>query len=133
MGKIEWAESLSVGVDSIDNEHKRLIKIANAVVKMARDSDDRQQLTRAMSYLREYTVTHFANEEEYMVSIGFDELAKHQREHAELKQKVKDFQSMLFHSDVVNHEEVLVFLKDWLVGHVLKSDMKIKDFMENSS
>ncbi|WP_051676889.1 bacteriohemerythrin [Maridesulfovibrio frigidus] len=91
MGKLEWVDSLSVGVKSIDDEHKRLIKIANSIIKISCDFSDRDKLTRAMSCLREYTVFHFSNEEAYMASISCPELTKHSAEHARLKRVVKEF------------------------------------------
>ncbi|OEU69059.1 MAG: hypothetical protein BA863_00765 [Desulfovibrio sp. S3730MH75] len=130
MGKLEWIDSLSVGVESIDDEHKKLIKIANSIIKMSRDFSDTDQFTRAMSYLREYTVLHFSNEEAYMVSINYPDLTKHSAEHARLKRIVKEFQSKIYHKEEIESDEVLEFMKGWLVAHVLGSDMKIKEYIE---
>jgi len=128
MGALEWNESLSVGVESIDNEHKRLIKIANAIIKISNDSGSKTQLTRALSYLREYTVIHFQNEEHYMQSIHFPGLGEHRQEHARLKNVVKDYQATLYHSESLEGIDVLGFIRSWLLDHVLKTDMKIKSF-----
>ncbi|MBU1042365.1 MAG: bacteriohemerythrin [Proteobacteria bacterium] len=133
MGALEWNESLRIGVESIDNEHKRLIKIANAIIKISNDSGSKSQLIRALSYLREYTVVHFLNEEHYMESIHFPSLGEHRQEHARLKNVVKDYQATLYHSESLEGIDVLGFIRSWLLEHVLKTDMKIKLFAQEST
>lgn len=133
MGSIQWVESLSLGVDSIDTEHKKLIKIANAIVEIAKQGDSRDRIIKAFSILREYTVAHFDNEEAYMHSIQYHELGAHRQEHAELKRRVKEYQAMLYHAENISDKEILSFLKGWLVEHVLGSDMKIKNCKKSTS
>lgn len=132
MSTIQWSDSLSVGVETIDSEHKRLIKIANAILKIARENPGTAKLVNALSYLREYTVVHFANEESFMESIKYQDLLVHCQEHAELKKRVKEYQSKLYHADAVSESEVLLFLKHWLVDHVLGCDMKIRMFISDT-
>ena len=132
MGSIQWVDSLSIGVESIDDEHKKLIKIANAIVEIAKQPESKDRVIKAFSMIREYTVAHFDNEEKYMASIKYAELGAHRQEHADLKRKVKEYQTMLYHAEVISNDEVLSFMKSWLVEHVLGSDMKIKKSNEIS-
>jgi hemerythrin len=124
---------LGIGVESIDNEHKRLIKIANAIIKISNESRSKDQLIHAISYLREYTVVHFQNEEHYMESIHYPGLAEHRQEHAKLKLVVKDYQATLYHAESLDGIDVLSFIKSWLLEHVLGSDMRIKAYIKNTN
>lgn len=133
MGVLEWNVSLSIGVESIDDEHKRLIKIANALIKISNGCGGKSQLIRALSYLREYTVVHFQNEEHYMDSIHFPDLVEHRQEHARLKSIVKDYQDTLYHAESLEGIDVLGFIRSWLLDHVLKTDMKIKAYVQGST
>ena len=130
MSYITWKDSLSIGVDKIDDEHRHLIKLINAVVAIAKESGSKKEFVKAMSLLREYTVIHFDNEENYMESIEYPHLFEHSQDHKVLKSSVKDFQARLYREEKIEYKEVLDFLKDWLVGHLLGHDMKIKEYME---
>lgn len=130
MKAIEWSDALSVGVGVIDGEHKRLIKIANAIVKISNETREPKKLINALHYLREYTVVHFQNEESFMQTIHYPGLFEHKKEHIRLKQSVKDYQAELFHAETLDGIDVLSFIRAWLLDHVLKTDMKIKEFLE---
>lgn len=128
MGKIVWSDALSLGNETIDSEHKRLIKIANAIIRLAREDMGKKKIINAMQYLREYTVFHFQNEEKFMSQIQYPLSDAHSAEHAELKHQVKSYQYALFHSVVITGDELLDFMKKWLIDHILNSDLKIKEF-----
>jgi hemerythrin-like metal-binding protein len=128
MSKIIWNSTLSLGIESIDNEHKRLIEISNNLVDLVRIGKI-QESKILFHELREYTVTHFNNEETYMLRVKYPNLEKHKAEHSELKKSVKIFQDDLYRQQEIRAEEVYEFIKHWLIDHVLYSDMNIKKFL----
>lgn len=128
MPDIEWNPGLSLGVASIDAEHQHLLVLANALIHGVRGKDE-QAIAKAFHELRTYTVTHFANEEEYMQRVHYPELNAHRQEHLQLKQQVKVYQDTLYRKGDVSEREVVEFLKHWLIEHVLHTDMQIKHFL----
>lgn len=129
MPNIVWSPQLAIGNDKIDNEHKQLIRIANAFLRALNGGRDKSEFTRLLHELREYTVLHFNNEEEFMRTINYPDLAEHMDRHAELKRKVKDFQRDLFHGQDMDVPRMRDMLKDWLLGHILECDLKLKTFL----
>jgi len=124
MAKISWSPVLSLGVDAIDAEHKKLIDISNELLKAVK----KQDLKGIALRFHEYTVIHFANEENYMERIKYPGLEKHKKEHADLKKAVKTYQDELFHQGDITEDEVHQFIKNWLVNHVINSDLNIKKY-----
>jgi hemerythrin-like metal-binding protein len=125
---IVWSETLLIGKLEIDAEHKQLIRIANSLLRAMQEGRNKNDFAKILHELREYTVFHFNNEEEYMRSIGYPDLNKHIEEHNILKKRVKDFQHSVFIGDKVEYDALREMLKDWLVGHILSCDLRIKEY-----
>ena len=78
--------------------------------------------------LREYTVKHFADEEEYMESIHYKKIFTQKIQHQEFIQKLDEF--MEHHNDEVEDQDkqilnILEYLTEWLVNHILHVDGQI--------
>lgn len=133
MPNIVWSETLSIGKMEIDAEHKQLIRIANSLLRAMQEGKNKNDFAKILHELREYTVFHFNNEEEYMRSIGYPDLNKHIDEHNILKKRVKDFQHSVFIGDKVQFDALREMLKDWLVGHILSCDLLIKEYLASNN
>lgn len=129
MPNIAWSDQLYIGNPKIDDEHKQLIRIANSLLRAMKEGRSKNDFAKILHDLREYTVFHFTNEEEFMRSVGYPDLNRHVDQHNQLKKKVKDFQYAIFHGEEVVHEQVRDLLKEWLVGHILECDLKIKAYV----
>lgn len=129
MPNIVWSPQLVIGNPKIDEEHKELIRIANALLRSMNEGRSKNDFSKILHELREYTVFHFNNEEEFMRSVNYPDLRKHMDEHTELKRKVKDFQRDLFLGEGADFVRLREMLKGWLVGHILECDLKIKSYL----
>lgn len=132
MTEIRWDESLLVGVDEIDDQHKKLVSIVNSLLKAFEAKESEESIDSLLSWLREYTVFHFNSEEEFMTDIGYPKLGEHSQQHAQLKNKVKEFQSARFHHEGITAKEIKALMAEWLLTHILENDMGIKLFLEES-
>jgi hemerythrin-like metal-binding protein len=128
MTQIEWNEGLSLGVEKIDKQHMRLIELANKLIAATHNAIP-IDIAGTFHEFREYTVYHFNDEEEYMRDIHYPDLEKHAQQHVELKKQVKHFQDVVYRHGVISEDEVLEFLKNWLIGHIIQNDLAIKQFL----
>ena len=76
-----WGKDLEFGIPAIDDEHKRLMDLANRVYTMVKTVDDPKVLMAAFTELRSYAARHFADEEDFMARIGYPDAAEHRRQH----------------------------------------------------
>lgn len=129
MGKLEWNESLAFGIESLDAQHKELIRIANVLLKSVRRQQSAFIVKNVLRRLREYTVFHFNAEEAFMEEIRYPARGEHAQLHAGLKQQVKEYQYRLYQQEVLSDTLVLTFLKKWLMSHIIEEDMKVAAFL----
>lgn len=125
----EMKDEYLTGIEFIDNEHRRLFEIANEVYELSINefiADKYDNIREVLRELREYTKLHFTHEEEYMKSINYKKMFSQIIEHKEFVEKLDelDIDSLDENSDEMI-SEILEFLTNWLVNHILYSDKQI--------
>jgi len=129
MSFYEWSESMSVGVDLIDSDHKALIDLINILHGSISGERSIQSLQDVFDRLISYAEIHFAREEKVMQACGFPGLTPHQDEHAEFTERVYEIRAKLqAGDDSPISDELLLYLKRWLNAHILIQDMAYKPY-----
>lgn len=120
-----------IGVPKIDSEHEKLFTlIAETDAALRQENCAIEKAILLIGELKQYALTHFAHEEEYMQSIHDPELRRQKAEHAAFAQKVNSYSF----KDVTDESarpillELLTYLSKWLMGHILGSDIMIGQF-----
>ena len=129
MAKIEWKASFSLGVKSLDGQHRRFIELATGILHAVKNGKDSRHVSAELSKLRQHTVYHFNDEEDFMRSVGYPEIKDHAKEHKELKSLLRHHQDLIFREGKVREKDILEFLKKLLVEHVIYSDLSVKRFL----
>ncbi len=134
MKKIQWQESLSVGIEPIDNQHKQWIQYFNNTTEAIASQQNRTQISKTLGFLIDYTETHFSTEEKYMSANKYPGYQEHKAKHDELKSTlarlVKDFEDEGITSNLA--EAVNTFLGNWLIRHIQEVDMKFGAFIREN-
>lgn len=125
---LEWKPSYSVGVTALDEHHKYLIKLIQDL-----DFDIRKQRGKGVNgiliALIKYTEYHFAEEEKLMEANNYPDLDKHKGYHKEFINKLNE-KSDSFASDLSLALDMIKFLHDWLINHILIQDKKYTPFIK---
>lgn len=131
MGVITWKDEYATGVAKIDEEHKRLVEMINDAHAGADNLPDGKAAKVVISEMREYASSHFKTEEELMERYGYPDKEEHLRAHEAFLKKVESSESE-FASDsfVPAAVKVVSYLADWLVNHILKTDIKFGRFLK---
>jgi hemerythrin-like metal-binding protein len=125
MTYFEWKDGYSVGVASLDAQHKELIRLINRL----HEADERGgDLGPVLEHLDWYVHHHFTFEEQLMKAADYDRLAEHQLAHQEFEKWLKaSRQALAAGMDVQELTRVIAdFLKVWLGKHILVVDMHYK-------
>ncbi|MBL7544370.1 MAG: bacteriohemerythrin [Bdellovibrionaceae bacterium] len=133
--KFRWASEYQIGVQEMDAEHKVLIEKINALaenLELTNDSRRDKAVKRAFSALAEYTRIHFNHEESYMESIKYPDLDAHKATHRKLLSQVVEFSSKIDEGQY-DSAELMNFLNDWLMRHILGVDMKYGKYAKAAS
>jgi hemerythrin-like metal-binding protein len=123
MEKITWVPSLSVGVAEIDRQHKQLIAMDGTTVSS-------ETVSGVLTDMTEYADYHFGSEEKHMQAYGYPDLEVHKNQHAEFIRKTAEFSLATMAYKETIPTEILSYLRDWLVEHIMKADMQYKPFFE---
>lgn len=119
---LPWSDMLSVGVASIDQQHRILLDILNRLADAIQDGASAWDESAALTRLVEYTESHFAFEEDLMRRVGYAGLEAHEREHRLLFLQVADLMARSNAGEKVQTHALLVFLRDWLTTHIMGTD-----------
>jgi len=128
MPAIEWNDAYSVGDEEMDRQHRRLFAAINDLYdSMAVAMPDRERSLNCFKFLTEYTLTHFADEERLMRSMGFPGLQAHVDEHKKLVSRLEELAGRMAKAQPDNFldDDMVIFLVgDWLLQHVVELDQK---------
>jgi hemerythrin len=125
----EFTDEYLTGIELVDEEHRELFRIIGKADHLAHNINEASGFDNIMYILKElteYTKCHFADEEEYMKSIGYEGLEAQQRAHDSFVDKLENIDVQAIDD---NPEEelnsLLEFLLGWLINHILYTDKKI--------
>mgnify|MGYP002510114429 CR=1 FL=1 len=127
--QFEWQEEYNIGVEVIDREHRRLFRIINKLFRFKDEEKDSQWTCQeGIKYFRGHAVKHFADEEEYMASIGYKGLEQHRRVHQGFRENTlpaleQELERTGYSQEAMEH--FLGVCAGWLIGHTLTEDQSI--------
>lgn len=124
-----FTDQYRTGIGLIDEEHRRLFEIirqTNDVIEAQFLHDKYDEIVQILKELKDYTILHFRDEEEYMERIGYEGIAMQRAAHTAFVDRLNEINL----DDVDDNqkeylEEILSFLLGWLTNHILKMDKKI--------
>lgn len=125
-----WSEEFSVGVPQLDDDHRTLFELVETLAAAA-DPVPLELINGILDALAEYVVAHFTREEAHQAALGFPELAKHRELHQQLLARMEAFRARLA-TDPAGFDvpALRVFLRRWLVSHILHEDMRYRWYEE---
>jgi hemerythrin len=130
MSAIQWSDEYSVGIPSIDEQHKVLINFINDLNRAMADGEANVIIGDILLGLGQYTKKHFKYEEELFTQYGYPSSEPHVKEHQLLLEQVSSLK-LRFESDLSGSIslEIMQFLKNWLVNHIQQSDKEYSQFL----
>ena len=124
----KFTDDYLIGIDEIDNEHRRLFQMINEAIDLSKESSDISVISKNLvSGLKNYAATHFAHEEAYMEHIHDPELPIQKKEHEAFTKKINTFALDTSSPEAARQSlnDLLAYLARWLYRHILSSDTMI--------
>lgn len=129
MALLAWNNMYSVKIKQFDNEHKKLIDLINQLHDAMKVGKGSEVLGNVLKSLIDYTSTHFASEERLMKLHNYPDYESHKKEHNMLVMQVLDVQKKLQAGQAPITQNVMNFLKEWLVKHIQGEDSKYGPYL----
>jgi hemerythrin len=131
MDLLLWDKKFSVHNDSLDAHHKQLFELCNEMFKQI-DQESKTPVystAKVISELHMYAIFHFAEEEKLMEKYDFPKLDEHKKLHQGFIQKLAQLKEQYENDDVLVDYDILNFLSDWLIYHILEVDSEYIDYI----
>ncbi len=128
--QIKWSEEYSIGIEYIDQDHKKLLHLLNQF-SIAYDYAQCEEFEReALTELVSYTKYHFKREEKLMEDYGYPGLAEHREEHQAMIDTVEDYVKIYNEQGHDSLKQVTNLLTFWLINHIKESDKQYRDYLQ---
>jgi hemerythrin len=129
MERIEWSPELSVGIDSIDDQHRQLIALAREMQVVAEDGGTREQIKSALDRMLDYAAVHFSTEEDLFEQHGYPEADPHVNEHNLFVMKLVGLQSKFDTKWEGLGTDIFNYLRLWIENHINSTDKAYSQFL----
>lgn len=121
-----WQDSFSVGVDNMDQDHRKMMQMINSLFEAMKQGQSKSMLSPLISDLYSYATEHCKREEAYLTQIKHPDLETQRQQHALFLQKVLEFQNNFQAGNNSVSVQMLPYLNDWFLNHIMKIDSKYK-------
>lgn len=121
MTKLFWTDQLNVGIEVIDNQHRRIVDYINLLDEANMGNLTREDIGTLISDLVDYTISHFGFEESLQAEAGYPFLKVHQRVHGLFTRRVSDFMERFEKGEDIT-KTLHSMLVTWLLNHIKHDD-----------
>jgi hemerythrin len=122
MTLLTFKPEYSVGIDSMDEEHRQLIRLINELYEEMKERKDRDSIEQFLGDIHAAVSAHFALE---VSKAGFEEFDAHKEDHEELLDQIRDMMDV-FDQDSERGMFVLrERLSDWFASHFATFDARL--------
>lgn len=123
---IAWSDRYCINNSAIDEQHQILVSLINDCIALVRTArQPRDEINGLLDRMLEYAYFHFESEEQWMRDLRYPSLHDHQQEHLQFFIYIKEAMGR-FGKGALSAEDLLLFLKDWFIHHILGMDQLIK-------
>ncbi|MGE4191994.1 MAG: bacteriohemerythrin [Pseudodesulfovibrio sp.] len=119
---IPWSSKYALGIGSIDSQHRRLVDLINELHQAMVSHRSGNTMLKIVQGLEEYVGTHFAFEEKLFAQHRYPDAQAHKAVHREFVAQVTEFKDALRRGKATVSMDVMQFLKNWLLEHILGTD-----------
>ncbi|GAC1468829.1 MAG: hemerythrin family protein [Desulfuromonadaceae bacterium] len=131
---IEWRDSLAIGVEAIDNQHKELLLRFDRLLNACHAGQGIEELKKLQAFLEVYVHTHFNDEEALQRLHRYPDYEAHHAQHVYFIEQINKLKSETKHEGVSTHHVVETnnMLLKWLLNHISKVDKELGSFIKSS-
>ncbi len=133
MAFFQWTQTLSVGIEEIDEEHKIWIVFLNKLHDAVGSGTDYEELSGILHDVISFSKQHFINEENMFTESDYPDADKHKQLH---KDYLEELQMLSDLCSPQTTEELtldsLLSLKKWLVDHIQEVDKQYAPYVKKN-
>lgn len=127
------APALLIGISSIDKAHEELLWQLDRLMIDPYAPVDSEPFSEILSQLGLAITAHFRDEEKIFKALPMpaDLAARHVQAHSDILRQYAQLNFDLMNGVPLGRSSVLAKIRQWILGHLLEHDLRIRDFVEN--
>jgi len=122
MTLITWKDEFSVGVASVDLEHRELIGLINELHDMAGENASADEVMTMLGEIFAQISAHFALEEKWMRDSRYPRFAEHKNDHEMLLDELRDIMDRVEDDGAHDKAALSAELNAWFTNHFRTHD-----------
>lgn len=132
MAYFEWADDMVIDHGPIDQDHRQLVDLVNALHTATTDGRGQDIVANILDELIRYTAEHLRREEHLMESLHFPNLVRHKEGHDKFMAKIRDLKQLFDGGSITVASQLSTVLRDWLSLHIRRNDKEILAFVKKT-
>ena len=128
MGFFKWNDAFSVNNRRLDHQHQMFLDTLNKMHSRIGSVESLGVFKQSVTTLGHYIDFHFADEEDYLASIDYPYLEQQKREHEFFRARIAELENSCQKLSPKELDKLLVFMRDWLLRHILEADQQYAQF-----
>ncbi len=129
---IRWNDLYSLGIEKIDNQHKKLIEIINKIFDFLSEEKAEVIIPEIIKELKDYTQYHFKTEEDLFEQYDYPDTEDHRLKHQEFIDMIGKWSNEIKNNKNILYE-MMNFLRKWLLEHILHDDRAYGKFFKDNN
>jgi hemerythrin len=125
MQLLQWKPSFTLGIPSVDTEHREMIDTINSVYASLEDEGSELEVNRVLGEIHAQISAHFALEERLMRAAGYVEYAQHKDSHEQLLDQIRDLMDSFSTNPVAGRARLQNSLSNWFGAHFATFDARL--------
>ena len=131
MSLLVWKPEYSVGVESVDFEHREMISLINEIYEEMKLRNDADSLEQFLGDVHFAISAHFALEERLMRESQYPEYEAHKEDHEELLDQLRDLMDVMVDEPEQGFELLKERLSKWFESHFATFDARLHGKLGN--
>lgn len=129
--KVEWKKEYELGIQVIDEQHKKLVELAGDLYDALTGDPDKYKLNleSILKAFGDYTNYHFSTEEALIEEGGYPGLAAHKLAHQNFIMELNNQARRLSTASIDDGLRFYEYVLSWLLTHIAKADKLWADFL----
>ena len=130
---VNWRPSYSIGINLIDEQHKKLINLTNRLFRSCMSGqgqeNSRSIFIDTLHVAVDYVGYHFGTEEKIMERVNYPQFKEHKKQHTDFVKEVFIKVDDLNSGKYPNPISFVYFLKEWVLHHIAVRDKKMGEYL----
>lgn len=125
MALIKWRDELKVGIEEIDEDHRALIDLINALYDVMQLGADQVQVVGLLGEIYTQIASHFALEEKLMREMRYGDYVIHKEDHDTLLDELREIMDEVEDDGSFDAVQLSSDLNRWFSDHFAEFDARL--------